>query len=152
MTTPITKWPALVSALVSLWQAHAGPDDGVYDGPPVTVDIPLRWVTVGWAEDDQGVASGSPRRMPMYDGSIWGESGNVLCEIVAQTTSGDLSVARASAWEFFDVLAAAVRSDRTFGGVLSPEATVEIQGDGFPEADAGAAIFHIRVEVTYTTT
>jgi hypothetical protein len=149
---PVTKWPAVVDALFQLWQGVAGPTDAVYDGPPVTSDIPLRWVTVGWAEDDAGAASGSPRRVQMYDGSVWGEEGTVLCEIVAQAEDPSLSAVRASAFEFFDALAAAIEADRTFGGVLSPEATVEVQADGFPETDANAAIFHIRVTVTYTTT
>ena len=147
-----TKWPSIVTALVTLWQAAAGPTDAVYDGPPVTTDIPLRWVTVGWAEDDAGVTSGSPRRMQVYDGATWGEQGTVECEIVAQSEYPDLAAVRAQAWTFFDVLTAAVEADRTLGEVLSPDSMIEVQGDGFPEADAGAAIFHIRVTVTYTTT
>jgi hypothetical protein len=147
-----TKWPLIVSYLVGLWQSAAGPTDGVYDGPPVTSDIPLRWVTVGWAEDDQGVASGSPRRVQMYDGATWGESGTVLCEIVAQAESPDLPSVRAAAWQFFDVLTAAIEADRTLGKVLSPDSSIEVVGDGFPEVDGTAAIFHIRVTVTYTTT
>lgn len=149
----VTRWPAIVSGLVALWQgAVAGDTDAVYDGPPVTADTPLRWVTVGWAEDDAGAASGSSRRVPMYDGTIWGEEGTVLCEIVAQAEESDISAPRASAFDFYDTLAAAVEADRTLGGLLSPDSTIELQADGFPEADAGAAIFHIRVTVTYTTT
>jgi hypothetical protein len=147
-----TKWPSIVSTLVTLWQGAAGPDDGVYLGPPVTSDIPLRWVTVAWAEDDAGAASGSPRRVQIYDGSTWSESGTVLCEIVAQAESSDLGAVMASAWQFFDVLTAAVEADRTLGGVLSPDSSIELTGDGFPEADGTAAIFHIRATVTYTTT
>jgi hypothetical protein len=147
-----TKWPTIVSTLVALWQGAAGPDDGVYFGPPVTSDIPLRWVTVAWAEDDAGAASGSPRRVQMYDGSTWGESGTVLCEIVAQAESSDLETTATSAWQFFDVLTAAVEADRTLGKVLSPDSSIEVQGEGFPEADGTTSIFHIRVTVTYTTT
>lgn len=148
----VTKWPAIADALLTLWGAAAGPTDGVYDGPPVTVDTPLRWVTVGWAEDEAGAASGSSRRVQVYDGSFWGEQGTVLCEIVAQAEDPDLSAVRASAFEFYDTLAGAVEADRTLGGALSLDSSIDIQADGFPEADAGVAIFHIRVTVTYTTT
>lgn len=146
-----TKWPQVVAALVNTWQGAAGPTDAVYDGPPVGTDVPLRWVTVGWAEDEASASGGSSRRVQEYDGLVWGETGTVLCEIVAQAEDPSLSAVRASAFQFFDTLRSAVEADKSLDGVLSPDATVELATDAWPEADAEAAIFHIRVTVTYTT-
>jgi hypothetical protein len=148
----VTKLPAVITALIAVWQPVAGPDDAVYDSVPVGSDIPLRWVTVGWAEDDAGGSTGTIHHQQMYDGSVWGEQGTVLAEIVAQSTTDLLPVVRASAFAFYDDLFAAVEADRTLGGVLSPDSSIQLECEGWPKADVSAAEFHIRVVVTYTTT
>lgn len=148
-----TKLPAVIAGLMAVWQPVAtGPDDAVYDSVPVGTDIPLRWVTVGWAEDDNGGSTGTVRQMPMYDGTVWGEDGTVLAEIVAQSTTDPLPTVRASAFAFYDALFAAVQADRTLGGVLSRDSTIDLSAEGWPAADAATAEFHIRITVTYTTT
>ena len=148
----VTKQPAVIAGLLAVWQPVAGPTDAVYDSVPVGSDTPLRWVTVGWAEDDTGGSTGTVRHLQMYDGATWGEEGTVLCEIVAQSTSDPLPTVRASAFAFYDDLFAAVMADRRLGGVLSPDSSVQLECEGWPRADASAAEFHIRIVVTYTTT
>jgi hypothetical protein len=147
-----TQWPSVVAALVSTFQGAAGPSDAVYDGPPVGSDLPVRWVTVGWVQENEQAASGQVRQVQSPDGFQWDEAGTVLCEIVAQTGDVDLPGMRSSAFAFLDVLTTAVRKDRTLGGVLSKNGTTEISLEPIPQAAANGTEFWLRFTVTYTTT
>ena len=113
-----TAWPVVAAKLVDLFTA-AGASQ-VFYGQPVTASSAKEYVTVGFVEDDDG---GGYAIEPIYDGTMLGETGSVVCQIVAQSGDTDISVHRSRVFAIADAFQAAVRADRTLGGVLSTDGT-----------------------------
>lgn len=149
MVVSPAQWPAVVGKLVAVWSAAVvSADDAVYDGPPTEADVKLRWVTVGYQEDEDQGPGGQFQRAQIYDGSCWQETGQVLCEITAQASDPGIAAVRASAFQLLDVLTEAVESDLTLGGLLT---TCELVVQPWPRADANQAEQRLRLSVNYTT-
>ena len=121
-----TQWPLIVARLAALlptlpgWSAVT-----VYDGPPVTNDVPRDYVTVGYVADEQ---AGTYISVQDPNGFQWIETGTVRCQLSSMSGDTNLSLMRSRVFGLMDALEAAVRADRRLG-VLSPAGTSELDVD-----------------------
>ena len=118
------QWPRVVARLLTLlptlpgWSAVT-----IYDGLPITLDVPTDFVTVGYVA---GQVAGNYSSVQDPNGFQWAETGDVQSQLNCATGDSDLSGVRARAFVLADALDASVRADRTLGGVLSPAGTSEL--------------------------
>lgn len=110
-----TRYGLVVDALVALIGAT---DTTVFDGPPLTSDIPTDYVIVG-ATDDPDEDSGDIRA----DWSGLGaqkrkEESDVTCCVVAWTGDDNLKATRDRALAVLDNVAAAMKADHSLGVLL----------------------------------
>ncbi|GAC1375211.1 MAG: hypothetical protein NVSMB4_03250 [Acidimicrobiales bacterium] len=143
-----SQWPLVVSRMVTLLKGlPAWSNVAVYDGPPVTGDIPNQWCTVGYVEDDK---AGNYVGTQHDDGFSRHETGEVRCQLACNTGDDDLPGMRTQLFGLLDAVDAAVRADRRLG-VLSPEGTstfsVEVESFKSAHGTAQVAVFALH----YTT-
>lgn len=119
-----TQWPLVVNKLVTLLPTLSGwTNVTVYDGAPVTGDIPVDYATVGYVADDQ---AGTYNLIQDPDGVQWQEAGTVRSQLTCVTGDADLSTMRTRTFALVDALETYVRNNRTLGNTLSPEGTTEL--------------------------
>lgn len=151
-----TVWSQVVDRMVAIWTAAKQDTDAVFDGPPVSVDLVDRWVTVGYQEDPQQAGAdsqepgGQTHILEDFDGLLWRENGAVLFEITVVSGDPDIAVVRARAFDWLQVLTAAVRADKLAAAGLGEGATVEIQTQPIPLRAAPGAEYRIRGTLTYS--
>lgn len=145
------QWPLVKAALVSTWQAAAGPADVIYAGVPTTSDLPARWVTVGYLDDGNGAASGTWKQTLSNDGVQYDEVGEVHCTLQVQG-GDDEATTEASAFAFYGVLDAAVRASKRLGGALSGNGFIDLTGELIPYASGTGSRAVMAITVTYSTT
>lgn len=151
-------WSQTVDAMVAVWTAVKVEGDAVFDGPPASVDLVDRWVTVGYQEDpmqQQGEIPENPggqtELLEDFDGTMWRENGTVLFEITVVSGDPDLSRVRARAFEWLGVLEGAVRADKLAAAGLGQGATVTVSSQPVPLRAAPGAEYRIRGTLTYST-
>lgn len=116
--------PAVIAALVAAFDAVI--EAPVYDGPVILGDRPTSYIQVGSAVNGipgTGTAtdessSFSLELSDMGPGTWEQETGEIPCAAVAGTGDPDVVAARAVAFALFEQCRAALRADRTLGGVL----------------------------------
>jgi len=120
-----TQWPLIAERLLGLLPTLSGwTDVQVFDGPPVTGDIPADYATVGYVSDSQ---AGTYSLMQDDDGFQWGETGTIRSQLTCVTGDEDgLADCRTRAFALMDSVETYVRSDRTLGGVISPAGTSQL--------------------------
>lgn len=145
MTVP--RWPDIYAALLALLPtlpALAGVE--VYDGQPVTNDVPLDYITVGYADED---TAGGFRQELDESGFGTVETGEVKCHFVAQAGDTDPTLTRNRAFQMVGALQEALTADRTFGGLLEPTALVNLSADVLGVQNGAGSAQSLVVTVTY---
>lgn len=142
----MAAWPLVFDRLV----AHLPTLPGwsgvtVYDGEPVTGDVPTDFVTVGFVPGED--FAGSFEQVPIQ----WAleESGTVRSRLASQTGDTEVLAARrahvfalAAAWQAWVV------SDPTLG-VLSPSSTASLSMDVEPVQNGSGSAVALIVTLTY---
>lgn len=141
----MTAWPLLAGRLVSWLPTLPGwAGVAVYDGPPVTADVPGSYVTVGFV---LGEDNGGSYDQVYLAGGLLEETGTVHCEIVCWTGDVDLATMRTQAFALADALQAAMSADGTLGGVVRSAAmTVDVR----PVQTTAGAEQRLMVTLNYT--
>lgn len=139
-------WPAVAQRLVTLLPTLPGYTNvAVYDGPPVTEDAPLQYVTVGWVD---GEVAGTYSQDRSGDGVLVEESGQVHSTFVAQSGDTDLPSVRSSAFALVDALADSIAADQTLG-VLPYGSTSSVTASVVPVQNSAGAAVSLIVTLTY---
>ena len=130
-----TQWPLLTARLVALLPTLSGWSAvQVFDGPPVTSEIPTSYCTVGYVDDDN---VGSYADDLSQVGNIFtAETGEVRCRLVVVTGDidsdadgkSDLATIRTAAFTLIDALRASLRTDPRVG-VLPAGSTTSLTVD-----------------------
>jgi hypothetical protein len=147
----MAAWPNVKAAIAA--GAESLPefsDAEVYIGPTPTNDAPLKSLEVGFVNDENN--AGTYSRSLAYDGTVWGETGDVRSTIVAQAGDDDPSIAEADAFTMADALAGWIASDPTLGGVLSLDSEVRTSVDVLSISNARGTATELVLTLTYTTT
>lgn len=144
-----SQWPRLHAALVATLPTLPGWSVvEVFDGPPVTGNVPTSYCTVGHAQLED--SAGSYETTLAGNGFQLEESGLVRCELVVFDGGTDVTALRVRAFGLLDALDAAIRANRTFG-VLSPEATTDLAVDVVPVQSQAGAVQRLPFSVLYFT-
>jgi hypothetical protein len=80
------------------------------------------------------------------------EVGQVVCQLVVNTGSTDVSAARAQVFALYDALDASVKADRTLGGVLQGGATSALSYEVQYVSNRQGVAVALIVTVSYQTT
>ena len=146
-----TVWPNVVNWLLTTlptlpgWSAVA-----VIDAAPVPGgQDDTSYITVGYT--GTGDTGGQYTQTESLDGFGVDEAGHVLCDLVYQTGDDQMSVVRSAAFALVDALRARVKSDRTLGGVLSPNGTVSISVDPLNVQNTAGVAQSLLLTFAYTT-
>lgn len=150
-------WSRVVDQMVAVWTAAKSTGDEVFDGPPLSLDVVDRWVTVGYQEDPQQQQGELPENpggqtdiAEDFDGTMWRENGTVLFEITVVSGEPDLSAVRARAFEWLATLGNAVRVDKLAAAGLGPGSTVTVSAQPVPLRSAPSAEYRIRGTLSYS--
>jgi hypothetical protein len=143
-----TQWPVVHARLVALLPTLAGWPQFVYDGPPVTGDVPTSYATVGYVLNE--VSAGSFSQTRSGDGFRVEETGGIRCELVTSTGDTDLATVRAQAFALMDVLEQAIRADQTLG-VMAPASTAALTVDVVPSQSTAGAVQRLPFTLDYFT-
>lgn len=117
------QWPVIYARLLvwlpalAAFQTEPTP---VYDGPPVSADQTLTFMTVGYAEGEDSAGSYSQERAG--NGFQTTETGFIRCEVYAGNGDGSLTAARAAAFALVDAIQTALIADQTLG--VFPQGTL----------------------------
>jgi hypothetical protein len=87
-----------------------------------------QYCTVAFVESDE-FRAGSYRQTRDPDGTSYQETGNVLCQIntsTADTSASAVPTQQDALFVLLDALEVSVRTDRTLGGVLSPDSNLDL--------------------------
>lgn len=143
------QWPVVIQRLVDLLPTLPGWDTcTVYDGPPPTAN-PKTYATVGYQPDSEHAGTYSSSQAP--DGYQRVEVGSVIGQLVCETGSVDVPLMRGRAFVLMDAFDAYIRANRTLGGTLSPEGTVDLTVDPLPVANKNGTAFALNFSVEYLT-
>ena len=144
-----SQWPLVHARLVALVEGLDPAPDATYDGPPVTGDSPTTYATVGYVYGEDSAGEFTTDTTNSYQIA---ETGSVRGEFVATDGAPDaLSAVRAKAFALTDALEAAVRSDRTLGGVLSAQGTATLRVDVVPSQTTSGAMQRLSFTLDYFT-
>lgn len=116
----------------------------VYDGPQVTADTPMEYVTVGYVEGEDFGGTFEP---VAGLGDLLEESGSVRSEIVCWTGEVDFPGMRAKAFNLFNAWNAAVQDDVTLGGVV---AAASLSGEVVPVQNGNGSAVRLAATLSYT--
>jgi len=143
-----TQWPLVVARLNALLPTLAGWDVvTVFDGPPVTADVPTDYVTVGYVADDQ---AGTYSQTQDPNGFQYVEVGTVRSQLSCITGDIDLASVRTRVFALMDSVDAAVRADRRLG-VLSPSGTSELEVEVLSMQSTGGTAQSLVFTLHYQT-
>lgn len=92
----------------------------MYDGPPTGTDDGRGYLCVGYGADDDHNAIDSRLEWRKFGGDVppRDEEADITCLLMSQAGETDMSVVRAQADGWMDLLVAALFSDLTLGGVV----------------------------------
>lgn len=144
-------WPDVKAALAAAARtlpAFSGAE--IVVGSTPSMSAATRYFAVGFVNDEDN--AGTYQRAPVYDGTVWSETGEVRSTIVAQAGDADPSVAEAAAFDMADAFDAWVQANRTLGGVLSPDSDIRVSVDVLSIGNSNGTATELVLVVTYTTT
>lgn len=139
-------WPKLTERLIALlptlpgWSAVT-----VYDGPPVTSDAPIDYITVGWVPGEDFAGSYEQARGV---GNLLEENGSIRSELVCVDGGGDLNAVRDRAFALVDAWEQSLADDQTLG-VLLPSSTASLSVDVEPAQTTAGAVQRLTVTLVY---
>lgn len=140
-------WYAVKTALVTQLRTVLAPVV-VYDGPTLTGDAPLSYLSVGASPStDAGNAGGFRQDPSDNSGYTVAESGDILCELGAVTGNTVMP----PVFGLFALLAAHVQADQTLGGTLYPGSTVTVSAGVVAEQTRSGAVQRLIVTISYFT-
>jgi len=142
------QWPLVVARLMVMLPTLPGwAGVVVYDGPPVTDDAPIDYVSVGHVDND---TAGTYTQTQDPNGFQYVETGAVRSQLTC--ISGDTAPAatRARVFALMDAVEAAVRADRRLG-VLSPAGTSELDVDVLSLQNSGGTAQQLTFTLHYQT-
>jgi hypothetical protein len=143
-----TQWPLVVARLLVLIPALPGWDQvSIFDGPPVTDDVPVDYLTVGFVDND---TAGSYTQVQDPNGFQYVETGLVRSQLTCTSGDTDMASDRARVFALVDALEAAVRDDRRLG-VLSPAGTSELEVEVLSLQTSGGSSIALMFTLHYTT-
>jgi hypothetical protein len=146
-----TAWPNVVNWLVANLPTITGlPSAYVFDGPPVTGDNPLVYITVGWVPEGAEGLAGQYTQARSYDGLLTSEQGSVRCDLVANTGDDGVAAVRTQAFAIADLIAGYFAHDQTLGGVLY-NGSVTLTVDVVAAANQQGVAQGLVLTVAYTT-
>lgn len=143
-------WPLVKRRLVAHLPSLAGwADVEVFDGPPVTGDVPTDFVTVGFVlgEDFAGSYEQTRNGENSWQGALE-EVGTIRSELVCATGEVDLADVESRAFALVDAWEAWVSADETLG-VLGPSSTASLAVDVQPAQTTGGAVQRLTVTLSY---
>lgn len=143
-------WPLIAESqktrlpLLPAWSGVA-----IYDGPPLTGDTPVEYLTLGYVlgEDYGGTFEQAEGPGPFME-----EVGQLRSELVVASGESDvLPALRARAFALTDAWAAAIRADQTLGGVTQPSSTASLSVDIQPvQTRTGGVVQRLTVTLNYS--
>jgi hypothetical protein len=141
-------WPLVKRRLVELLPTLDGWDAvEVYDGPPVTADVPSDYVTVGWVLGEDIGGSYTQTRDGQIRTSLE-ETGTIRSEVVCTSGETDIAEVETRAFALVDTWEAEVSKDETLG-VLDPSSTSSLAVDVQPLNQTTGATQRLTVTLTY---
>lgn len=138
-------WAAVRARLATDLPAVVGSGVRVYDGPVVSNESPIAYLTI--ASRTSGETSGTFSQDVGPDGFSALEVGSVACELAVL----DGSTAVPSAFDTFDAIATYLQADQTLGGVLTPGSTVTASADVEQSQTTSGAVQRLLIAISYTT-
>ena len=139
-------WGAVRAHLAASLPAIVGSSVKVYDGPVVTAEAPMAYLTIG-SQPSGPESAGTFTQVTPPDGFASVETGTVLCELGA--IDGTASVP--SVFASFDLIAAYLHANQTLGGVLFPGSTVTVGAEVTQYQTQSGATQQLLLSVTYQT-
>lgn len=141
-------WPKIIGWHVANLPAICGLDPSeVFDGIPVSGDNPVTYITVGYT--GTGDTSGESVQSYADDGTGILEDGHILCDVVANSGDTDLATVRAAAFAITDAWDAALRADRTLGGLMESNNTIGLTVTPLAIQNQQGSAVSLLVTVTY---
>lgn len=145
----MSSWRTVHARLVELLPTLPGWSGvPVFDGPPVTGEVPQAYCTVGFAFEEDSAGSFEHERAG--NGFQLEETGGVRCELVATVGETDLARVRALAFDLLDEVEKTIRADQTLG-VLPPASTTNLAVDVVPAQTTTGAQQRLPFTVGYFT-
>lgn len=143
----MTAWPTLYARLlVRLPQLAGWSAVELFDGPPVTGDVPTDYCTVGFVLREDFAGSFESTAGP---GDLTVEVGTLRSEIVCSTGDVDLPTVRARAFALADAVRAEVARDPTWG-VLPQGSSSSLAVDVEPGQTTSGSVQRLTVTLSYT--
>jgi len=143
----VTAWPTLYARLlVRLPQLTGWSAVQVFDGPPVTGDVPTDYCTVGFVIREDFAGSFDTEIGP---GDLTVESGTIRSEIVCSTGDVDLPTVRGRAFALADAWRAETVANPTWG-VLNQGSATSIAIDVEPAQTSAGSVQRLTVTLSYT--
>ena len=143
---PPVAWSAVRSKLAQ----HLRPllvGVSVYDGPIVSGDAPLAYLTIAHSPCADSGEEGSFQQDVGPDGFSVTETGTILAEIGAVT--GDSHVP--DAFAIFAAVASWIQSDMTLGGTLGAGSTCTVSAQVVQAQTTAGAVQRLQLTVSYFT-
>jgi hypothetical protein len=112
----VPKFAAVIDALVVL--ARTTSATAVYDGPTVTIPVPVDFVVIGGTEDPEDDGSSFDQSWNGLGKRTKDEAGEITCAVLVGTGDDEVKAARDRALAILGEVEAAVRNDPSLGGVL----------------------------------
>lgn len=139
-------WPVVKRRLVNLMPTLPGWSQvSVYDGPPVTGEVPTAYITVGYVV---GEDFGGTYEQSRGVGNLLEELGSVRCELVCSTGNVDLASVESTSFALVDALEQSIANDQTLG-VLHPSSTSSLAVDVQPAQTTAGATQRLTVTLNY---
>ena len=138
-------WAAVRARLATDLPAVVGSGVRVYDGPVVSNESPIAYLTI--ASRTSGETSGTFSQDVGPDGFSALESGTVLGELAGVTGSTDVPDVFAT----FALIAAYIQTHQTLGGVLLPVSTLTVLADVEQSQTTSGAVQRLLLTFAYTT-
>lgn len=145
-----TQWPLVAARLVQLLPTLPGWSTvTVFDGAPTANTLPTDFASVGYVDNDQ---AGSYQSIQDPDGCQRQETGVVRCQVAcSQGAAAGLAAVRARVFALVDALDVYIRSNRTLGGVLSPQGTSDLVVDVLSVQDENGTAMALVFSLHYFT-
>jgi hypothetical protein len=140
-------WAAVRAQLATMLPGVVGSGVTVYNGPVVSNEAPLAYLTLGNVPSTDNEGAGTFSQDVGPDGFSALEGGTVLAELGA--VAGTKKVP--DVFTTFAAIAAWVQADMTLGGVLTPGSTCTVSADVVEAQTTAGAVQRLLLTFTYTT-
>ena len=114
-----SKFGPTITALVTLFGTTSLGTDAVFDGWPLTSDVPVDYLIVGGTEDPDDDSGEIDTDWAGLGAKARDETAEITCAILAGTGDDTIATARARALSLYFEAEALLRADPSLGGVLT---------------------------------